>query len=352
MTQPLLSPLRLGHIDARNRVVMAAMTRSRADDDGVVGPITAEYYAQRAGAGVILTEGLYPVPAGKGYVRTPGLADAAHVAAWRQVTDAVHAAGGRIVAQIMHVGRISHRSLIGETPVAPSAVRPEGATWTDAGMLPHETPRELAVSEIRAIVDGYAAAADRAVDAGFDGVELHAGAGYLPMQFLSTGANRRTDAYGGTAENRVRFVLEALDAMIDRIGAGRVGLKITPEMPFNDIADDDPVETYTTLVAAVAQRRPAFLEVVDYGSHGLAASLRPLFGGAYLLGGGLTPAKAAELVSTGQADGAVFGEAFIGNPDLVDRIRLGLPLAASDKATHYAGGPRGYIDYPVAARAA
>ncbi|MEJ1158852.1 alkene reductase [Prosthecomicrobium sp. N25] len=353
MTDLLFSPFRLGAIDAANRIVMAAMTRSRADNAGLVGPLTAEYYAQRASAGLILTEGLYPVATGKGYVRTPGIADAAQVAAWRRVTDAVHAAGGRIAAQIMHVGRISHRRLIGETPVAPSAIRPAGGTWTEDGVLPHETPRALTVPEIRAIVDAFADAADRAMDAGFDGVELHAGSGYLPMQFLSTGTNRRIGAYGGTLENRIRFAVEVLDAMIDRIGADRVGIKITPEMTFNDVSDDDPVATYTALVAAVARRRAAFVEIVDYGAHGLADRLRPLFGGAWLVGGGLTPAGAAGLLATGRADGAVFGEPFIANPDLPERIRLGFPLAASDKATHYAGGARGYVDYPAAtARAA
>lgn len=353
MSDPLFTPLRLGAIDVANRIVMAAMTRSRADDAGRVGPLTADYYAQRAGAGLILTEGLFPVAAGKGYVRTPGLADATQAAAWRTVTDRVHEEGGRIVAQLMHVGRISHRRLIGVTPVAPSAVRPEGGTWTDDGVLPHETPRALEISEIHAIVDGFAAAADRAMDAGFDGVELHAGSGYLPMQFLSTGTNRRGDAYGGTVENRIRFVVEVLDAMIDRVGAGRVGIKITPEMTFNDISDDDPVATYTALVTAVGRRRPAFVEIVDYGAHGLADRPRPLFDGAWLVGGGLTPTKAASLLASGRADGAVFGEPFIANPDLPDRIRLGLPLAASDKATHYAGGAHGYVDYPTAtARAA
>jgi N-ethylmaleimide reductase len=353
MTNPLFSRFRLGEIDSGNRIVMAPMTRSRADEAGVVGPLTAQYYAQRAGAGLILSEGIYPTRNGKGYVRTPGLVDAAQVAAWRRVTDVVHAAGGRIVAQIMHVGRISHRRLIGGTPVAPSAIRPAGGTWTDDGVLPHETPRALDVSEIRALVAGFADAADRAMEAGFDGVELHAGSGYLPMQFLSTGTNQRTDAYGGTAENRIRFAVEVLDAMIDRVGAGRVGIKITPEMTFNDVSDEDPAATYATLVSAVAIRRPAFVEIVDYSVLDLSDRLRPLFGGAWLVGGGLTPSRAADLVSSGRADGAVFGEPFIANPDLAERIRLGLPLAASDKATHYAGGARGYVDYPVAtARAA
>jgi N-ethylmaleimide reductase len=348
---PLCSPLQAGRLLLPNRVLMAPMTRSRADDAGRVGPLTAAYYAQRAGAGLILSEGLYTEPMGRGYVRTPGIADAEHVLAWRTVTEAVHAAGGRIAAQLMHTGRISDPSLLpgGATPVAPSAVRPQGSTWTDAGALPHVTPRALTGAEVLAVIDGYAAAARRAIDAGFDAVELHAGAGYLPMQFLSTGTNRRDDGWGGSTTRRVRFVVEVLDALAGAVGAERVGLKLTPQMAFNDLHDDDPLATYATLLQALRPRHLAFLEAAPApGSVVTHARMRALFDGAYLAGVGFDPARAAAMVAAGDADAVVFGQLFIANPDLPRRIARGLPLAAADPATFYAGGARGYIDYPPA----
>ena len=346
----LLTPLAAGRLRLPNRVLMAPMTRSRADDDGLVGALTAQYYAQRASAGLIISEGIWPEPMGKGYVRTPGLADASHVAAWRRVTDAVHAAGGRIVAQIMHTGRISDPSLLpGEaTPVAPSAVRPNGGTWLDSGMQPHVTPRALGTHEIRAIIDNHAQAARLAIDAGFDGVELHGGNGYLSTQFLSSNTNVRTDRFGGSAMNRVRFVVETLEAMAGTVGADRTGLKITPGKTFNDIHDADPRETYVTLLRAIRPLNLSFLEVapdpVPVVSH---AVLRPLFDGAYLAGSGFDHASARAIVASGEADAVLFGQLFIANPDLPRRFAYGEPLAQADQATFYAGGPKGYIDYPA-----
>jgi N-ethylmaleimide reductase len=289
---------------------------------------------------------------GKGYLGTPGLVTDAHVAAWKPVTDAVHAAGGRIVAQVMHAGRISDPSFLpgGATPVAPSAVRPDGKSFTAQGMKDHVTPRALETGEIAGVIGEYAQATQRALDAGFDGVELHAASGYLPMQFLSSGSNQRTDAYGGSAANRARFVVEALQAMAKVAGADRVGIKLSPEMAFNDIVDADPVETYTTLVDAIGHLGLAYLHVALFGSptdwHGL---LRPRFAGTYLAGGGLTQATAEALVDAGQADAAVFGGLFIANPDLPARFARGLPLSQPDKATYYVGGAKGYTDYPMAA---
>lgn len=347
----LHTPFEFGQLRLPHRVLMAPMTRSRADDAGIVGPMTATYYAQRAGAGLILTEGIWPEPMGKGYVRTPGLADSQQVAAWRDVTDAVHRAGGRIVAQLMHAGRISDPSLLpgGAVPVAPSAIRPQGATYTDEGMKPHVTPRALQRHEILRIVDNFGLAASRAIQAGFDGVELHAGAGYLPMQFLATGSNRRDDAYGGSAARRVRFVVEALEAMTDAVGADRVGLKVTPDMRFNDLTDDDPLDTYGTLMSAIRPFGLAFLEMAPGAASVVThARMRRLFGGAYFAGVGFDPAGAEALVRSGEADAVLFGKLFIANPDLPTRIARGAALAQPDPATFYAGGARGYIDYPCA----
>ena len=346
----LFTPLTAGRLRLRNRVLMAPMTRSRADDDGLVGALTAQYYAQRASAGLIISEGIWPEPMGKGYVRTPGLSSAAHVAAWRRVTAAVHAAGGRIVAQLMHAGRISDPSLLpgDATPVAPSAVRPSGGTWLDSGMQPHVTPRALAGGEIRAIVDNHAQAARLAIDAGFDGVELHGGNGYLSTQFLSTNTNLRTDRYGGSVLNRTRFVVEALEAIVGAIGADRTGLKITPGKTFNDIHDADPHETYVTLLDAIRPLRLAFLEVAPDPVPAVPhAVLRPLFDGAYFAGSGFDARTGAALLARGEADAVLYGQLFIANPDLPRRLATAAPLATADQATFYGGGARGYIDYPA-----
>jgi len=345
----LFSPLRIGRLAVSNRIVMAPMTRSRADDAGHVGPLTAEYYAQRAGAGLIISEGIYPEPMGRGYVRTPGLVHAGHVAAWRAVTDAVHRAGGRIAAQIMHAGRISDPSLLpgAATPVAPSAVRPSGTTFTDEGPRPHVTPRALGLHEVAAIIDHHAKAALRAVEAGFDAVELHAGAGYLPMQFLSTGTNQRSDRYGGGVAQRIRFVVETLEAMCAAVGAERVGLKITPEMRFNDLADADAMATYTALLRALRPLNLAFLEMAPAPASLVGhAVLRPLFDGAYLAGGGFDRQSGEDLLRSGGADAIVYGQLFIANPDLPRRFAQRAPLAKADPSTFYARGARGYIDYP------
>ena len=351
----LFAPVRVGRHELANRIVMAPMTRSRADDAGVPGELVPVYYAQRAGAGLIVTEGTFPSPMGKGYVRTPGIHSDAQVAAWRKVTDAVHGKGGRIFLQVMHAGRISDPSFLpgNATPVAPSAVQPKGASYTDEGMKPFVTPRALETAEIPGVVQEYGHAARRALEAGFDGVELHAASGYLPMQFLSSGSNLRTDAYGGSAENRVRFTVEALEAMIAAAGADRVGIKISPEMPFNDITDANPVETYTTLVRAIGRMGLAYLHVALFGTptdyHG---QLRPLFDGAYLAGGGLSRESAEALLRAGKADAAVFGSLFVANPDLPQRFRRNATLNQPDSATFYTPGAKGYIDYPTLEAAA
>lgn len=346
----LFTTVPVGRHTLKNRLVMAPMTRSRAGDDGVPGPLVPEYYAQRASAGLIISEGIYPSAMGKGYVRTPGIHTDAQVDAWKKVTAAVHAKGGLIFAQIMHAGRISDPSLLPghAVPVAPSAVKPEGATYTDEGMKPHVTPRALEKDEIRQIVGEYAEATRRALAAGFDGVEFHAASGYLPMQFLSTGSNRRNDEYGGSAENRARFVVEALDAMIAVAGADRVGIKISPEMAFNDISDADPQQTYATLVRLIGNKGLAYLHVTPYSKAvDYHALLRPLFKGTYLAGAGLDREKAAALLAAGRVDAAVFGTLFVANPDLPERFRRNAPLNAPDTTTFYSPGAKGYIDYPA-----
>ncbi|MDI3397156.1 alkene reductase [Pseudomonas sp. V88_4] len=347
---PLFSEIQVGRHTLSNRIVMAPMTRSRADDDGVPTDLVATYYAQRASAGLIISEGVFPVALGKGYVRTPGIATAEQVAAWKQVTDAVHARGGRIFMQLMHCGRVSHPSLLanGAQPQAPSAIKAAGQTYTANGLQDFVVPHALTIVEIAAVVEGYRQAARRAIEAGFDGVELHAASGYLPEQFLSTGSNQRDDEYGGPVENRVRFVLEVLAAMVDEIGGDRVGIKISPEMNFNDIVDANPQETYMHLVEQLRAFNLAYLHVALFGAtFDYHAALRPLFTGRYLIGSGLDKDTAESLISSGKADAVVFGSAFIANPDLPERLRSGAELNTADKNTFYAPGPEGYIDYPT-----
>lgn len=350
----LFSPVRIGRFEAANRLVMAPMTRSRADAQGLPGELTVTYYAQRASAGLIISEGVFPSAMGKGYVYTPGLANDAQVAAWKKVSAAVHARGGRIFLQLMHCGRVSHPALLdGATPVAPSAIRPAGQAWTPAGQLDFVIPRALALADIAAVVDDYRQATRRALDAGFDGVELHAASGYLPEQFLSSGSNRREDAYGGSVENRARFILELLTAMADEAGADRVGIKISPEMNYNSISDDDPQQTYGYLVDQLRDRGLAYLHVALFGTAvDYHALLRPRFGGTYLMGSGLTQQSAERALADGAADAAVFGSAFLANPDLPERFRLGAALNTPDRATFFAPPTaQGYIDYPALERA-
>lgn len=345
----LFDPLSLGSLTLPNRIVMAPMTRSRASADGVVGELTATYYTQRASAGLLISEGTVPSALAKGYVRIPGIYAPEQITAWKLVTDAVHAAAGRIFCQIMHCGRIAHPELLPgrAQAVAPSAVKPNVKTWTDAlGMLPLETPRALETDEIPGIIEEFRQATVNAFEAGFDGVELHAASGYLPMQFLSTGTNLRTDAYGGTVQHRIRFVVEALTAMVTVAGADKVGIKISPAMPFNDITDENPVETYTTLVQAISGLGLAYLHVAQtVPEPNFHALLRPLFAGPYFAGAGLTSDSATALLAGGQADATVFGSAFIANPDLPARFAENAPLAAPDPSTFYTPGAKGYTDY-------
>ncbi|MBF0191919.1 MAG: alkene reductase [Magnetococcales bacterium] len=345
----LFTPVPVGRHTLPNRLVMAPMTRSRADDAGVPDDLVATYYAQRASAGLIITEGVFPTAMGKGYVRTPGIESDEQIAAWKKVTAAVHAKEGRIFMQVMHCGRISHPSLLPNhaQPVAPSAIKPAGQTWTGAGMQEFVTPRELTPEEIAGVINDYRLATRRAIEAGFDGVELHAASGYLPEQFLSSGSNHRQDQYGNSVTNRARFVLEVLTAMVAEAGSDRVGIKISPEMHFNDSVDANPQETYTHLVEQLRDLNLSYLHVALFGAktdyHGL---LRPRFNGAYLMGGGLDQKSAESALADGRADATVFGSAFLANPDLPERFRQGAALNTPDKNTFYSPGAQGYTDYP------
>ncbi|PVZ52863.1 alkene reductase [Pseudomonas sp. B1(2018)] len=346
----LFSEVQVGRYTLSNRMVMAPMTRSRSDDAGVPSELVASYYAQRASAGLIISEGVFPVAPGKGYVRTPGIETTQQVAAWKKVTDAVHARGGRIFMQLMHCGRVSHPSLLpeGARPQAPSAIKAAGQTYTATGLQDFVIPHALTIAEIAEVVEGYRQSARRAIEAGFDGVELHAASGYLPEQFLSTGSNQRDDQYGGSVENRIRFVLEVLTAMVSEVGSDRVGIKISPEMNFNDIVDANPQETYTYLVNQLRDLKLAYLHVALFGAKfDYHEALRPLFDGSYLIGSGQTKESAESLIYEGKADAAVFGSTFLANPDLPERFRVGAELNAPDKDTFYAPGAEGYIDYPT-----
>jgi N-ethylmaleimide reductase len=351
----LLSPFELGPFGLRNRMVMAPMSRNRAGDDGVPTPLNATYYAQRASAGMIVTEAAPISPQGVGNVGTPGIHTAAQVDGWWRVTDAVHARGGRIVLQLVHAGRVSHAAFQpdGALPVAPSAIAPEGTGRTPSGPQPYPVPRALETAELPALVREFAEGARNALDAGFDGVELHGANGYLIDQFLRDGSNRRVDAYGGPAANRVRFLREVAEAVAAVWGAERVGVRVSPVNPFNSMTDSEPEETFAQAAAALAPLGLAYLHVVAPGAldraslaHHLVRRLRREFPGPLVLNGGLDAASGEEAIATGLADLASFGVLFLANPDLPERFAEGLPLNVPDRSTFYGGGARGYVDYP------
>lgn len=350
----LFDPVRLGALPLANRIVMSPMTRSRAGPGDVPTQLHVAYYGQRASAGLVVSEGVQPSAAGKGYCRTPGLYSPEQVAGWRHVTEAVHDGGGLIVAQLMHCGRIASSINKGDGSeiVAPSAIRAAAQIFTDtAGLVDVDMPRALATDEVAAVVAEYRQSARNARDAGFDGVELHCSSGYLPMQFLSSNTNRRTDRYGGGVENRIRFVLEVLAAMSEAIGADRIGLRVCPGFGYNDIADDDPVETYGALLDAASGLGLAYLHLVrrSFPKIDNHALVKARWRGNLILNNELDPAAAAEVVRTGTAQAVSFGRPFIGNPDLVERIRLGAPLASFDPARLYTPGASGFTDYPALA---
>ena len=350
---PLLAPTRLGQLSLRNRIVMAPMTRSRSAEDGSPTELMVEYYRQRASAGLVITEGTYPSLVGKGYCRTPGLETGAHVAGWRRVCDAVHGEGGTIVVQLMHCGRIAHAANKHDAEtVAPSAVQAQGEMYTDThGMQPFDVPRALREEEIAEVVESYRRATERALEAGFDGAELHGTSGYLPAQFLSTGTNQRSDGYGGSLAKRIRFPLEVVAAMCDVAGSDRVGLRICPGNPFNDLSDADPASTFGAFLDAVEPLGLAYLHVIRRHGDVLdnVALAKGHFSGPLVVNDSYDSEEAGRVVADGTAHAVSFARAFIGNPDLVDRIRRGAALARFDPKTLYTPGPSGYTDYPAGA---
>jgi N-ethylmaleimide reductase len=350
---PLFTPVRLGALALSNRIVMSAMTRSRAGDGDVPTGLHSTYYSQRAAAGLIVTEGVQPSPDGKGYCRTPGIYSEAQIAGWRDVAESVHDAGGLIVMQLMHCGRVASRlnKADGSEVVAPSAIRGDAKIFTDSdGLVDLEIPRALSTEEVVAVIGEFRQAALNARAAGLDGVELHASSGYLPMQFLSSNTNRRDDRYGGGAENRVRFVIEVLQAMGDAIGFDRVGLRVCPGFDYNDIHDENPVETYGLLFEKASELSLAYLHLVrrSFPKIDNFAHAKAHWRGNLILNNELTGPTAAAAIADGQAEAVSFGRAFIANPDLVGRLREGVALAAYDQSRLYTPGPQGFIDYPAA----
>lgn len=367
----LFDPITAGDLQLANRIAMAPLTRNRAPN-AVPQPITATYYAQRASAGLLITEATAISHQGQGYADVPGLYAPEQIAGWKRVTDAVHAAGGKIVVQLWHVGRVSHTSLQpdGAAPVAPSAITAKTKTYLinadgSGSFAPTSEPRALDIAELPGIVEDYRRAARAAIEAGFDGVEIHAANGYLIDQFLRSGSNHRTDAYGGSIENRARLLVEVVEAIATEIGAGRTGIRISPVTPANDSSDPDPQPLFNHVVEQLARWPLAFVHVVEGATGGARdfqqgdrpfdySALRAAYTkaggkGAWILNNGYTRELAEAAVADGRADLVAFGKAFIANPDLVVRLREKAPLNEWDNTTFYGGGEKGYIDYPTLA---
>ncbi len=349
----LLSPVQLGALKLNNRMVMAPLTRSRAGEGDAATPMIAEYYRQRASAGLIITEASQISAQGKGYPRTPGIFSEAQIAGWKLVTDAVHAEGGKIFLQIWHVGRLSHPDVQpgNVLPVAPSAIKADGEIFTSTGLKPLEEPRALAIEEIPGVVADFRKAAENAKRAGFDGVEIHAANGYLIDQFLRDGTNRRADAYGGSLENRARFLKEVVEAVAPVFGADHTGVRISPIFDGFSMSDSDPQGTFNYVAEMLSQVGLAYLHVMQLGSGAFDfTEVKRRFGGPYIANGGYSAESAADAVRSGEAELVSFGAPFLANPDLVERFMVGAPLNEVDKATFYQGEERGYTDYPTLAQ--
>ncbi|MFI9505496.1 alkene reductase [Nocardia sp. NPDC052566] len=356
-TAALFTPVTLGALELPNRLFMAPMTRSRAVG-GRPDARTAEYYAQRAAAGLIITEGIQPSVLGQGYIDTPGLHDAAQIAAWRTVTDAVHAAGGRIFAQLMHTGRVGHPSLHGELPVGPSPIATGGGMYTAEGLLEHPVPREMTIADIDAAVREHVSAARNAIEAGFDGVELHGANGYLLHQFLADGSNVRTDEYGGSIDNRVRLAIQVAAAVSAAIGPERTGFRISPAVTLNGITESDSAALYPALARELAPLGLAYLHVMEMGTREITRLVRADWPGTLVLNphpvdpsAPATPELGAAALSEGVADAITLGAYWLANPDLPTRIQAGGPYNTADRGTFYGGDHRGYTDYPTLAEA-
>jgi N-ethylmaleimide reductase len=353
----LFQPYKLGDLTLANRVVMAPLTRNRATPGSdAPNDLMVEYYRQRASAGLIVTEASQISQQGQGYIHTPGVYTDEQARGWRRINDAVHEAGGKIFIQLWHVGRISHVSLQagGAAPVAPSAIRANSKTFVAGGFVEVSEPRALELNEIPGIVADYARAAELAMEAGFDGVEIHAANGYLLDQFQKDGSNHRTDAYGGSIENRCRLTLEVVDAITKILPPGRVGIRLSPVSPANDVSDSAPQAVFDYLVGQLDARKLGYIHIVEGATGGPRdiapfdfAALRKAFHGAYVANNSYDRALATQAVATGAADLIAFGRPFISNPDLVERLRRDAPLNALDVKTLYGGGAEGYTDYPA-----
>ncbi|HEX5804358.1 MAG TPA: alkene reductase [Azospira sp.] len=358
----LFDPIQIGDIALANRIVMAPLTRNRAIDGLRPGPLTVDYYRQRASAGLIIAEASQISPMGQGYLDTPGIHTPQQVAAWRQVTDAVHAAGGKIVIQLWHVGRISHSSLLpgGAAPVSSTSRRPNAMTFTRDGFVPVSAPRALRDDELPGIVADYRHAARCAIEAGFDGVEVHSANSYLLDQFLRDSVNDRSGPYGGSIENRARLLLEVMQAVSDEIGAGRTGVRVSPMTTFSDTPrDSDPQALFNHVVDRLAPLGLAYLHVIEGETGGTRhpedappfdyEALHRRFPGAWMINNGYTRSEGEDAIASGRADLVAFGRPFISNPDLVRRLRENAPLNALRADKLYGGGAEGYVDYPTLA---
>lgn len=352
----LFSPMTLGELELPNRLVMAPLTRVRSGKEGIPGPLVVEHYRQRASLGLIVSEGTYPSRAGRGFPGQPGLVTEEQLKGWANVTSAVHAEGGRIFAQVMHAGRVTHEDTNGgHEVVAPSAIAIDGQTRTYEGKKPFPVPRALSTTELPDIVQEFVTASLNAIGAGFDGVELHSANGYLLHEFLAPSSNQRDDAYGGSPANRARFVIEVAQAVADAVGADRVGIRISPEHNVQGAVEldaADVTETYKVLVDALAPLQLAYLSVLHKDpTSELVRDLRTRFGGTFLLNSGFgvitTREEALAIVTDGHADAVVVGRPAIANPDLVRRWREGLPTNEPDPATYYTEDAKGYTDYPA-----
>jgi 2,4-dienoyl-CoA reductase-like NADH-dependent reductase (Old Yellow Enzyme family) len=346
----LFDPLKVGALELPNRIIMAPLTRARATGEGrVPNDLMVEYYKQRASAGLILSEATSVTPMGVGYADTPGIWSDEQVEGWKKVTDAVHEAGGRIVLQLWHVGRISDpRFLNGELPVAPSSIKPAGHVSLVRPVKDYETPRALSLEEIPQVVAAYRKGAENARKAGFDGVEIHGANGYLLDQFLQDKTNQRSDAYGGSIENRARLMLEVTDACIEVWGADRVGMHLAPRRDAHDMGDSTPLETFGYVARELGKRKIAFICAREaIGPDSLGPQLKEIFGGVYIANEKMSKEAAEELLSAGKADAVAWGVWFIANPDLPARLKQNAPLNEPRPATFYAPTPEGYIDYPA-----
>jgi len=347
----LFDPVKIGALSLSNRIVMAPLTRCRASEGRIPNALMEQYYTQRSNAGMILSEATSVTPMGVGYPNTPGIWSDAQVEGWKKITSAVHKAGGLILLQLWHVGRISDPLYLnGDSPVAPSAIAAKGHVSLVRPEKAYETPRALTTAEIEQVIEGYRKGAENAKKAGFDGVEIHGANGYLLDQFLQTSTNQRDDIYGGTLENRARLMLAVADAVISVWGADRVGMHLAPRMDAHDMGDANPLETFTYVASELGKRKIAFICTREHFKQpGLTPTIKKAFGGAIIINEQMTKEMANDLIEQGIGDAVAFGRWYIANPDLVTRLRTDAPLNELNMATMYGSGPEGYTDYPALA---